>query len=394
MAVHRASRVLLPEGLVPDAVVEEEGGRVTAVRPARAGDPPAHRGTLVPGLVDAHLHLELSWLSGRVPPRGAGFDEWVRRMIPLRREGPGAPDEPRLRAEAEARALFARGTAAVGDVSAEGWTAEPLDAAGLRGVVFHEVLGFGRQALPERLRAAEADAVRVGGLVRRPAPHAVYSTPGELIVAACGRRGGAPSTIHVAEDPQEEAFLHGEGPAVEFLDRLGLDWRWAGHPRTSPVGWLERLGVLGPDLLLVHGVHLSDADRATLAAHRAPLCLCPRSNLHIGGRLPDVPALLAAGVPLALGTDSLASCEDLDVLGEIPVLAAAFPEVPTATWLSLATAGGAAALGLSDLGRIEVGACPGLLLLHGVGPAGLVRAPERSWLAPPGGERTRGGAAR
>ncbi|MCB9689494.1 MAG: amidohydrolase family protein [Alphaproteobacteria bacterium] len=381
MAAHRARFVLLPEGLVPDTVVEEDGGRVTAIRPARAGDPPAHDGTLVPGLVNAHLHLELSWLAGAVPATARGFDDWVGRMLATRGAGPSDPELPRRRAAEEAEGLVARGTVAVGDVSGEGWTAAPLAAAGLRGVVFHELLGFGREQLPQRLEAARADAVRVGGIVRRPAPHAVYSTPGELIVAACGRRGGAPSTIHCAEDAREEAFLHGEGPAVAFLDRLGLDWRWSGHPRTSPVGWLDRLGVLGPDLLVVHGVHLSDADRATLAARGAPLCLCPRSNLHIGGRLADVPALLAAGVPLALGTDSLASCEDLDVLGEIPLLALAFPEVDPTTWLRLATSGGADALGLSDLGRIAAGSTPGLVLLHGVEGGRFGVPPERTWLS-------------
>ncbi|MCA9494754.1 MAG: amidohydrolase family protein, partial [Myxococcales bacterium] len=190
-----------------------------------------------------------------------------------------------------------------------------------------------------------------------------------------------PSTIHCAEDPNEEAFLHGEGPVVAFLDRLGLDWRWSGHPRTTPVGWLERLGVLGPDLLVVHGVHLSDADRATLAARRAPLCLCPRSNLHIGGRLPDVSALLVSGVPLALGTDSLASCEDLDVLGEIPVLRRACPDVDPITWLQLATEGGADALGLPELGRIAVDTSPGLVLLHGVEGGRFDVAPERTRLS-------------
>lgn len=384
MATHRARFVLLPEGLVPDAVVEEDRGRITAIRPPRAGDPPALDGTLIPGLVNAHLHLELSWLADAVPAQRRGFDDWVSRMMASRAAGPAEPDAPRRRAAEEARALVARGTVAVGDVSGEGWTAEPLDAAGLRGVVFHELLGFGRELLPQRLEAARADAVHVGGLVRRPAPHAVYSTPGELIVAACGRRGGAPATIHCAEDPREEAFLHGEGPAVAFLDRLGLDWRWAGHPRTTPVGWLDRLGVLGPDLLLVHGVHLSDADRATLAARRAPLCLCPRSNLHIGGRLPDVAALLAANVPLALGTDSLASCDDLDVLGEIPVLADAFPEIDPTVWLRLATAGGADALGLEGLGRIVVGASPGLVLLHGVEGGRFDAPPERALLGRPG----------
>jgi len=354
MAVHRARSVLLPNGVADDAVVESQDGKITAVRPARAGDPPARGGWLVPGLVNAHLHLELSWLAGRVAARAAGFGEWAGRLIEARRAG-HAPDEDRLAAVTAARAMAAGGTVAVGDVSNGGWTSGPLGDAGLSGVVFVEVLGLAQEVQGERMARAAEPAHAEGSVVVRPAPHAVYSTPPALLVAACGARGGAPAAIHVGESPGEEAFLHGEGPIVAFVDGLGLDWRWWDLPRCSPIAWLDRLGVLGPDLLLVHGVHLSAADIALVRTSGAPLCLCPRSNLHIGGQLPDVPALLAAGIPLALGTDSLASCADLDVLGEVRTLHGAFPAVPIETWLRAATEGGARALRFG-VGEIAVGA--------------------------------------
>ncbi len=376
MTLHRARAVLLPQGLLRDGVVQVEDGVVVEVREAHAGDPPAHDGTIVPGLVNAHLHLELSWLAGRVPPASEGFHPWVRQMLGIRRAGPSEPEVPLRRAQAEARAMVQAGTVAVGDVTNERWTPEVLDAAGLRGVAFLEVLGFGRDGLIERIEGARAEARRVGGVVARPAPHAVYSTPGALIRAACGLRGGAPSCIHVAEDVAEEQFLSGDGPYPAFMDAAGIDWRWAELPRASPVAWLDALGVLGPDLLAVHGVHLSAADRALLAARGSALCLCPRSNLHIGGRLPDVPALLDAGVALCLGTDSLASCDSLDVLADVAVLRASFPSVDPTTWLQLATRGGAVALGL-ELGRIEVGRRPGLVLLEGVEGGDFVEAPSR-----------------
>jgi cytosine/adenosine deaminase-related metal-dependent hydrolase len=85
------------------------------------------------------------------------------------------------------------------------------------------------------------------------------------------------------------------------------------------------------------------------------VCLCPRSNLHIGGRLPDVPALLESGVRLCLGTDSLASSPTLDVLDEVQVLREAFPAVGDERWLRMATEGGAEALGRADLGRFRIG---------------------------------------
>jgi cytosine/adenosine deaminase-related metal-dependent hydrolase len=104
-----------------------------------------------------------------------------------------------------------------------------------------------------------------------------------------------------------------------------------------------------------------EEDRALARRHQAPVVLCPRSNLHVAGRLPDVPAMIAEGLDLALGTDSLASAPDLSLWGEMKVLAGAFPQVPPATWLRAATATGARALGLGALGAITPGKRPGLI---------------------------------
>src|SRR5437879_10346420 len=94
-------------------------------------------------------------------------------------------------------------------------------------------------------------------------------------------------------------------------------------------------------------VHATPDELALVVARGATIVLCPRSNLHIGGRLPDVPAMLAAGCRLALGTDSLSSNETLSVFSEMAVLARRFPTLPRDAILGWATAGGAAALGLS-----------------------------------------------
>ena len=176
----------------------------------------------------------------------------------------------------------------------------------------------------------------------------------------------------------------GSGPFATFLDDLGIPWEWWEPPGCSGAAYLDRLGLLGPSLLLVHGVHLEADDRALLAERGAPLCLCPRSNLHIEGTLPDVPALLEAGVQLCLGTDSLASNADLDVLGEVVALMRAFPEVDPSRWLDLATRGGAEALGLPHLGTLEAGKSPGLLLLDVAELEALVAPPRRTWICAPG----------
>jgi cytosine/adenosine deaminase-related metal-dependent hydrolase len=356
--ITRAERVLLPVGVLEDGVVEIGGdGRVVDLRPARTGDPPPAAVWLVPGTVNAHLHLELSWAAGRVPG-GAGLPAWVRalRSVPVPADAAGA-------SAGAARALAAAGTVLVCDVSNAGDTAEALADAGLAGVVQHEVLGFGRERTRALVAAAEP-AHTIAGLTIRPSPHAVYSTAPDVLVAAAAPRGGAPATIHLAEDAAEGTFLaDGTGPFAALLDGFGVDWRWFEAPGTSPVGWLDHLRVLGPDLLVVHGVHLGPDDARTLAARGSPLCLCPRSNRHVGGALPDVPMLLGSRIRLCLGTDSLASAASLDVLDEVRVLRAAFPAVPDETWLRMATEAGADVLRRPDLGRFRVGARTGQVLV-------------------------------
>jgi len=113
--------------------------------------------------------------------------------------------------------------------------------------------------------------------------------------------------------------------------------------------------------LLVHMVHADAGDRRLAREAGATVVLCPRSNLHIGGRLPDVGALITEGLQLAIGTDSLASVPDLSLWAEMATLAAHFPAVRASHWLGAATRGGARALGLPGFGTLTPGARPGVL---------------------------------
>jgi cytosine/adenosine deaminase-related metal-dependent hydrolase len=169
--------------------------------------------------------------------------------------------------------------------------------------------------------------------------------------------------VHVAEDEDEIALLRdggGRWPAV--LEALGQSPATR-VPRLGPVAYLASLGAFDAPAppLLVHMVHASDEDRALARKAGAAAVLCPRSNLHIGGRLPDVQALRASGIPLALGTDSLASAPDLSLWAEMATLAARFPALPAAFWLDAATRGGARALRLGACGVLAPGRRPGVL---------------------------------
>jgi cytosine/adenosine deaminase-related metal-dependent hydrolase len=362
---------------LPDAAVAlDDGDTIRAVGPRadlrrRFGDAPEERaaGVLLPGLVNAHTHLEHSALAGEVPG-GAGLVAWAGACM---HAGEEHTHEQRRDAAGRAAAEAVRlGTAAVGDVGNSLASLPGIAAAGLRGTIFHELLG----SRDTRTGDALADAARERAVASKGhpwpvglgyvlAPHAPYSADPGLLrrIFAAAARTGLPTSIHVAEDPDELALLRdGSGRWPAALEAMGVDVAMR-VPRQEPVAYLAGLGAFaGPaPPLLVHMVHASPDDRRLAHEAGATVVLCPRSNLHIGGRLPDVPALLADGVALALGTDSLASTPDLSLFGEIAALREAFPSVPALHWIEAATSGGARALRLEACGALSPGRRPGLI---------------------------------
>lgn len=357
------------------AVALNDEGRVVAVGARRElvealGPLPESRGegALLPGLVNAHTHLELAHLAGAVPG-GAGLVNWVGALLGKARP---TSDEGRGAAAAAAQAAVAQGTAALGDVGNTLSAVPGIAAAGLQGIFFHELVGSREartgDALADAARERDAHVAAHGwpdGLAYVPAPHAPYSVGAELfrrIFGAAARTGRATS-VHVAEGQGELALLlDGEGPWVEILETMGVP-RGSRTPGLRPVPYLASLGAFdGPHPpLLVHMVLAAEEDLALARRHHAPVVLCPRSNLHVAGKLPDVTAMVGEGLDLCLGTDSLASSPDLSLWGEMQTLAAAFPRLSPLTWLRAATVTGARALGLGALGAIAPGKRPGLI---------------------------------
>jgi cytosine/adenosine deaminase-related metal-dependent hydrolase len=387
-----ASPALREGALVLDAdgVIAAIGPRA-ALRPAYAALPETRgEGVLLPGLVNAHTHLELSALVGRVPG-GGGVIAWTRALAGQLHEAHGREAEESdagTAAQAAALDARARGTAALGDVGngTAGWRA--MGAVGLQGLFFHELVGSREARTGDALADAERERAtlpeRPARVAAVPAPHAPYSVGPALLerIFAAAEAAGLPTSIHLAEDPDELALLRdGSGGWPAVLRALGASPEGR-SPGLEPCAYLASRGGFATRRppLLVHMVHASADDRRRAREAGATIVLCPRSNLHIGGRLPDVPALLEQGVALALGTDSLASVPDLSLWAELSVLANAFPAVAPGAWLEAATAGGARALGLSHLGTLAPGARPGLL---DVLPAATSAEPERDLVSAP-----------
>ncbi len=360
------------------AVALTADGTIVAVGPrdelrARFADLPERRadGVMLPALVNAHTHLELSALGGQPTTVAAtGFLAWAAGTV--ERNQTLTPVARAAAARAGALDLKRHGVTAVGDVG-NGLSGVPaLGAAGLRGLFFHELLGSREQrtgdALADAARERAAftqDQAWPDGLAAVPAPHAPYSVGPTLFrnIFAAATAARLPTSVHVAEDADEIALLReGRGRWPDALRAMGVDPA-PRVPHLGPLAYLETLGAFaGPcPPLLVHMVFADDEDRAIARRHQAPVVLCPRSNLAVSGRLPDLPRLFAAGLGLAIGTDSLASAASLSPWADLHVLRTAFPDVPPAALLFAATRGGATALGLPAVGGVAPGLRPGLI---------------------------------
>jgi cytosine/adenosine deaminase-related metal-dependent hydrolase len=357
---------------IADGAVVLDGGRVVAVGPRPAVERrhgPGERldAILLPALVNAHLHLELSHLRGRVAG-GEGLPAWIGLFVASRTATrPGEPEEAMAMAAEDLRRA---GVAAVGDVSNTLACLDPLARVGICGTVFHEVFGFSPERLERLALGAKAERTRRGtpprGLRVQESPHAVYSTHREGLEALLRVGRGS---LHLAEDPAERLFCRdGTGGFRRLHEALGgLDidaLRVRGRSAVAAVA-----PFLTARHLVVHCVDLDQEDLALLAASGATAVLCPRSNRFISGLVPPLTALLEAGVPLAVGTDSLASSPSLAPLPELALLRREFPGVAAARLLPLAWNG--AAVGAPHVGRLAPGPAPGVLAapLGGAHPA-------------------------
>lgn len=280
-------------------------------------------------LVNCHTHLELSWAGDLCPnPPGVPFSEWVYNLVMTNRQRrdtlENAEAATQTAVEQGIQKLLSAGVTHVGDITSTGLSIEPLLDSGLAGIVYVEVLGLvpgvadfmwdrARQIL-EEFRPHERNGLRIG-----LSPHAIYSTLPQTFQAITDYclREDVPLCIHLAESPAEVEFaLHGSGPLFTMPQRFGTPDVIPPFPKMRPVAYLESLGVLEAKPLLVHMVQADDDELNSIARSGAKIAHCPRSNeLLQCGRL-SLETVLAKGIPVALGTDSLGSSPSLDVREE------------------------------------------------------------------------------
>jgi cytosine/adenosine deaminase-related metal-dependent hydrolase len=359
MTEYRAAWVVpIDRAPIKDGIISVADGKVIAVREPGAGNrEPETRDlgnvAVLPGLINAHVHLELSWLRDRVPP-ASRFTDWVKTLFAIRgAPGRGMSAEQIAPIHEAITELRASGTVAVGDISNSLAAVGPMRQADLDGVVFHELLGFKERdgAMIAATRDMRSKASAAGARVSL-APHAPYSTSLELfkaIRAAVDANACPIMSVHLGESAEEVEFLQkGSGAWRGMLETIGA-WRddWE-IPACDPVTYLDRHGVIDDKTLVIHGVQFDDRALSRLAQIGATVVTCPRSNQWVGVGYPPIEWFYKSGVKVAIGTDSLASVEDLNLFSEMKTMRWLAPGVPASKILESATLVGARALGLGD----------------------------------------------
>jgi cytosine/adenosine deaminase-related metal-dependent hydrolase len=373
------------------------GERILAVEAhgARRADVDLGDAAVLPGLVNAHTHLDLTGLRGLAPPT-PDFTAWLRQVIAHRRGRSG--EQVRADIQAGLAESLGFGTTLLGDIAAGGESWSARASAPARAVVFFELLGL---TPPRADQAREAARAWLAAHPDTPtcraglSPHAPYSVRVSLFAQAAllARSPKRPLAVHLAESLAElELLHHRRGPFVAFLQELGV-WDPDGLAR-SPAEVMKACDPRIPKLF-VHGNHLAPSARIP---RNSTVVYCPRTHAAFGHPPHPFRDLLARGVRVALGTDSLASAPDLDVLAEARFLRRLYPDFPGARLLHMATLAGALALGWGDeAGSLAPGKSADLAVLPlppagGADPHDLVLDSDRPvsrvlwrgrWVGPP-----------
>lgn len=366
-----SSRWILPidTEVIEWGEVVVEDGLIAAVRPLCT---PANdrrdfgEAVLMPGLVNAHAHLEYTALRGFL--EDVPFFPWIRALNASKASLIG--EDWLWSARLGALECLAAGITTLGDNTDAGVTMQVLTESGLRGIVYQELFGIDDRepvglimdSLAAKIafhRHLASDRVAVG-----ISPHALYTIRPELFTAINSyvAAEGLPTSIHIAESPAESALTErGEGPFAEMYLRRGITWE---IPYVTPTRYAAHLGALGPNTLAVHCVHQTSEDIGLLASTGAAIIHCPKSNAKLGaGIAPLARWLRTAELKIGIGTDSAVSNNTLDLFEEMRfalLMQRATQEeveaVAARDVVRMATLGGAEAMGLaSQIGSLTPG---------------------------------------
>lgn len=336
-----------------------------------------YNGIIVPGFINAHCHLELSHLKGQTKKKEGlgGFIEQIRNNR-------YSPKERIISAASSAdNHMYSEGIVLCADICNTPDSFGIKKESRIRYINLLEVFGLD----PEKAAARMADITRVAEKAREMdmpyylIPHSVYSISMTLFkILRNETQNNKVTSIHFMETGGEETFLkHHTGPLMSSYERSGLIPSIFEIPENHAEVILDEITNSG-NLILVHCTFV-DRDTIRLMKKRKNLywCLCPNSNIYIENTLPPVKLLIEEGCEIIIGTDSMASNENLSILEELKTIQLSFPDLPLEDLVSWATFNGAKALGEQEqFGSIEPGKKPGLLLIENADLLNMKLLPE------------------
>ncbi len=337
---------------IENATLRIEADRIAAIHTNH--DPRAvdlGNAALIPGLVNAHTHLEFSELAEPIQP-ALPFTDWIRGLV-AHRQTRTLPTAERIGQGIHESSRS--GTTLLGEIATEQWSDAAIDSEGPQFVVFRELIGRRNDQIEEQLSIAREHLESTADSpdsrsVRGISPHAPYSVHPELfhqlVDLACAHR--APLAIHVAETRAElELLADGTGEFVRLFKDFGV-WQEGVIPLGSrPMDYLLPMAKLDRGLV-IHGNYLSEDELEFLTQHsNLTLVFCPRTHRFFQHTEHPWQTLLERGVNVAVGTDSRASNPDLSVWRELLFLHASHPNASPRALLELGTINGARALGVN-----------------------------------------------
>ncbi len=348
-------------------VCDEKGTVTDIIREQEAGeDIIRYPGMLSPGFINCHCHLELSHMKGKIA-KGTGMVGFLLSVMDDR----SASDEEILQAMQYGEEEMKRnGIVAVGDICNTVFSIPVKQSSSLRYHNFIEATGFIDASAQTRFDTSLNiyKQFKQTGAPVSVVPHAPYSVSPALFTLINDFNADSLLTIHNQESEDEELFFRkGEGNFSNLFARLGINIdHFKGTNSSSLQAFLQYISA-DRSLILVHNVFTTEEDIRLAINHIKQLywCLCPNANMYINGTLPPVKQLIQSGAKIVLGTDSLASNDELSIWSEINILQKHFPFLSMTELLQWATLNGAEALNISEeFGSFDKGKTPGVIHIN------------------------------
>ena len=311
-------------------------------------------GILIPGMVNAHCHLELSYLRGAIA-EGGGFATFAREIGRVRGN---YTLEERISAASRADAqMWEEGVEAVLDIANDEVAMGVKRASKIEYTTLFELFGLNTTTLENHLMMAQQN--KQSSIT----PHSTYSLQSQIFIDAC-KGNTSTISVHLLESPDETRLYHNEGSLWEWYSRMGWECDFLHYG--SPARRVAESIAGERRVVVVHGCEATKEDVALLSDHFAnniTWALCPESNRYISSLRPPVEMLREMGANIAIGSDSLASSRSLSIIENLRQLG----DIPLEELLSWATINGARAIGMAErIGSIELGKRPGLAVIEGV----------------------------